>query len=91
MKIVREVKTVYSAETFPILLISFHTEAAGIRDREVQAVRIGILPVTGCDEERALILKKGTIVDSTLIAAPSSTKNQKKKRDPEAHDTYGIP
>ena len=38
-------------------------------------------------EERALILKKGTIVDSTLIAAPSSTKNQKKKRDPEAHST----
>ena len=38
-------------------------------------------------EEQALILKKGTIVDSTLIAAPSSTKNQKKKRDPEAHST----
>lgn|GEM_PF-2008333 len=26
-------------------------------------------------------------MDSTLIAAPSSTKNQKKKRDPEAHST----
>ena len=38
-------------------------------------------------EERGLILKKGTIVDSTLIAAPSSTKNRKKKRDPEAHST----
>lgn len=32
-----------------------------------------------------LILKKGTIVDSTIIAAPSSTKNEEKKRDPEAH------
>ena len=32
-----------------------------------------------------LILKKGTIVDSTIIAAPSSTKNKEKKRDPEAH------
>lgn len=32
-----------------------------------------------------LILKKGTIVDSTLIAAPSSTKNADKKRDPDAH------
>lgn len=32
-----------------------------------------------------LLLKKGTIVDSTLIAAPSSTKNDEKKRDPEAH------
>jgi len=36
-------------------------------------------------ESRGLILKKGTIVDSTIIAAPSSTKNQEKKRDPEAH------
>lgn len=36
-------------------------------------------------QERGLFLKKGTIVDSTLIAAPSSTKNQEKKRDPEAH------
>ena len=35
--------------------------------------------------ERGLILKKGTIVDSTFIEAPSSTKNQRKERDPEAH------
>lgn len=35
--------------------------------------------------ERNLILKKGTIVDSTFIEAPSSTKNKDKKRDPEAH------
>jgi Transposase and inactivated derivatives, IS5 family len=35
--------------------------------------------------ERGLILKKGTIVDSTFIEAPSSTKNKDKKRDPEAH------
>ena len=32
-----------------------------------------------------LILKKGTIVDSTIISAPSSTKNKEHKRDPEAH------
>ena len=31
--------------------------------------------------QRGLILKKGTIVDSTIIAAPSSTKNKEKKRD----------
>ena len=37
--------------------------------------------------ERGLILKKGTIVDSTIIAAPSSTKNKKKERDPDAHQT----
>lgn len=37
--------------------------------------------------ERGLILKKGTIVDSTIISAPSSTKNAEKKRDPDAHQT----
>ena len=35
--------------------------------------------------KRGLILKKGTIVDSTFIEAPSSTKNKEKKRDPEVH------
>lgn len=35
--------------------------------------------------DRGLILKKGTIVDSTIIEAPSSTKNAEKKRDPDAH------
>ena len=37
--------------------------------------------------ERGPIPKKGTIVDSTIIAAPSSTKNREKKRDPDAHQT----
>ena len=35
--------------------------------------------------QRGLILKKGTIVDSTIIEAPTSTKNKEKKRDPDAH------
>ena len=35
--------------------------------------------------QRGLILKRGAIVDSTFIEAPSSTKNEKKERDPEAH------
>ena len=35
--------------------------------------------------ERGLILKKGTIVDSTIISAPSSTKNKEKQRDSDAH------
>lgn len=38
-------------------------------------------------QSKRLILKKGTIVDSTIISAPSSTKNKEKKRDPEAHQT----
>ena len=36
---------------------------------------------------RGLILKKGTIVDSTIIAAPTSTKNKERKRDSDAHQT----
>ena len=36
-------------------------------------------------KDRGLILKKGTIVDSTIIAAPSSTKNRERQRDPDAH------
>lgn len=43
--------------------------------------------VAGLLQERGLLLKKGTIVDSTLISAPASTKNREKKRDPEAHST----
>ena len=38
-------------------------------------------------EERKLILKKETIVDSNLIEALHSTKNREKKRYPEAHST----
>jgi IS5 family transposase len=34
-------------------------------------------------EERRLLLKSGTIMDATIIAAPSSTKNATARRDPE--------
>lgn len=37
--------------------------------------------------ERGFIVGKGTIVDATIINAPSSTKNDKKKRDPQMHQT----
>ena len=36
---------------------------------------------------QGLLLREGTLVDATLIAAPSSTKNEEKKRDPEMHQT----
>jgi IS5 family transposase len=36
-------------------------------------------------QQKGLLLKKGTIVDSTIIEAPSSTKNAEKQRDPDAH------
>jgi IS5 family transposase len=38
-------------------------------------------------EERRLLLKSGTIVDATIIAAPPSTKNAAGARDPEMHQT----
>jgi transposase, IS5 family len=35
--------------------------------------------------QRGLLLKVGTVVDAPLIAAPTSTKNKDKARDPEMH------
>ena len=37
--------------------------------------------------KKGLLLKRGSIVDATIIAAPSSTKNQEGQRDPEMHQT----
>ena len=36
---------------------------------------------------RGLLLREGTMVDATLIAAPPSTKNKERQRDPEMHQT----
>lgn len=36
-------------------------------------------------QRRGLLLKRGSVVDATLIAAPSSTKNSSGERDPEMH------
>ena len=38
-------------------------------------------------EERGCMMRGGTIVDATIISAPSSTKNQDGERDPEMHQT----
>lgn len=37
--------------------------------------------------QRGLMLHSGTVIDATIIAAPSSTKNSSGKRDPEMHQT----
>ncbi len=37
--------------------------------------------------KKGLLLKRGSIVDATIIAAPSSTKNSSGERDPEMHQT----
>ena len=36
---------------------------------------------------KGLLLKKGSIVDATIVAGPSSTKNWECQRDPEMHQT----
>ncbi len=38
-------------------------------------------------QRKGLSLRSGTIVDATIISAPSSTKNRDGQRDPEMHQT----
>jgi IS5 family transposase len=38
-------------------------------------------------DEQGLMMHGGTIIDATIIEAPSSTKNSAKSRDPEMHQT----
>ena len=52
-------------------------DLAGAIFEEVQAVLL----------EKHLLLKQGSVVDATLIDAPSSTKNKEKQRDPEMSQT----
>lgn len=40
-----------------------------------------------CLSERGLILSEGTIVDASIISAPSSTKNEKSERDTKMKQT----
>ncbi|QLC74621.1 IS5 family transposase [Pseudomonas sp. LPB0260] len=55
---------------------------------EKHELAAGILAViNGYLGDRGLSLRQGTIVDATLIHAPSSTKNKDGKRDPEMHQT----
>jgi IS5 family transposase len=58
------------------------------RQLEKHELAAGILVViNGYLGDRGLSLRQGTIVDATLIHAPSSTKNKDGKRDPEMHQT----
>lgn len=43
--------------------------------------------INGHLAEKGLLLREGTIVDATLIAAPPSTKNKEGKRDPDMHQS----
>ncbi len=58
---------------------------------EKHELAAGILAViNGYLGDRGLSLRQGTIVDATLINAPSSTKNKNGKRDPEMHQTKNV-
>jgi len=46
-----------------------------------------LLEVNAILSERGLLLQEGSAIDATLIAAPSSTKNKDKTRDPEMHSS----
>ena len=55
-------------------------ERHGLAQQIFDAVKVHL-------EAAGVLLRHGTIVDATIIAAPSSTKNEKGKRDPEMHQT----
>jgi IS5 family transposase len=63
-----------------ILRFRHMLEAHGLGQQILAAVNARLI-------ERGLLLKTGTVVDATLIAAPSSTKNDSGERDPEMHQT----
>jgi len=55
---------------------------------EQNELAVGIFTeVNAVLSEKGLSMKRGSVVDATLIAAPSSTKNQDKKRDTEMSQT----
>ena len=52
-----------------------------LEERQLAPQILAVVNATLAD--KGLMLKQGTVVDATLIAAPSSTKNQDGERDPE--------
>ena len=66
-----------------------HVRAVGNQQTGVAMTeRIGKLffdAINRCLERAGRMMRGGSIVDATLISAPSSTKNAEKKRDPEMH------
>lgn len=56
-----------------------------LEEHQLQAQFLAI--VNEILSKKGFLMKKGTIVDATLIAAPTSTKNKAGKRDPEMSST----
>jgi IS5 family transposase len=61
-----------------ILAFRHLLEKHDLGDQIFEAVKAHLKP-------NGMAMKQGTINDATLIAAPSSTKNEKRERDPEMH------
>jgi transposase, IS5 family len=56
-----------------------------LEEREIGAAMLAT--VNEHLQKKGVRIATGTIVDATIIHAPSSTKNQKQERDPEMHQT----
>lgn len=63
-----------------ILRFRHRLEKLGVADQLLTEVNAVL-------SERGLLLRQGTLVDATLVAAPPSTKNRDQARDPEMHQT----
>jgi len=63
-----------------ILAFRHLLEQNGLGDQLFAAVKANL-------NANGMAMKQGTIIDATIIAAPSSTKNEKRERDPEMHQT----
>jgi IS5 family transposase len=63
-----------------ILAFRHLLEQNGLGDQLFEAVKAHL-------NANGMAMKQGTIIDATIIAAPSSTKNEKRERDPEMHQT----
>jgi IS5 family transposase len=63
-----------------ILTFSYLLETHGLGEQIFDTVKAHLRAL-------GLTMRQGTIIDATLIAAPSSTKNKDGKRDPEMHQT----
>jgi IS5 family transposase len=63
-----------------LLKFRHRLETAGLTQTIVETINALL-------RERGLLMNQGTLVDATIIAAPSSTKNKEKTRDPELGHT----
>jgi IS5 family transposase len=60
---------------------------SGICSRPTSSPGPMLATVNDVLRDKGLMLRIGTVVDATLISAPSSTKNDSGQRDPEMHQT----